>query len=322
MFNILNKLYKKIFECVFILFIFVLFSVVIKKYFTPFLFILFLTIVCSPITSAICKVIKSRKAGAFLSLIIVNILLGIMIFSVGNHIYEYLYSFITKNYEDVRRVIIDLINYYNETFQFFNLDTLSRSVIDTTYLRKGALYTTDGVVAYFIANMATYFILSDKYDILNFVKQVLGNDIYTKFKNKINQFKNVLHIEIKLVLISGIMTTLGLYILRIPRAFTLGVICGILDILPYVGTIIVFIPLLLYNILIKRYFVVIGLVALYVFVEIIRQILETKFISNKLEIHPLAVLVAVYIGIKVFGLVGIITGPLYVIVTKEILISE
>ena len=118
------------------------------------------------------------------------------------------------------------------------------------------------------------------------------------------------------------MTTLGFYILGIPRAFTLGIICGALDILPYVGTIIVFIPLLLYNILIKRYFVVIGLLALYVFVEIVRQILETKFISNKLEIHPLAVLVAVYIGIKVFGLVGIITGPLYVIVTKEILISE
>lgn len=245
-----------------------------------------------------------------------------MIFSVGNHIYGYLYSFITKNYADVRKVIMDLINYYNETFQFFNLDVISRSVIDTNYLKKGALYTTDGVVAYFIGNMATYFILSDKYDILNFVKQVLGDEIYTKFKNKINQFKNVLHVEIRLVFISTIMTTLGLYTLRIPRAFTLGVICGILDVLPYVGTIIVFIPLLLYNILIKRYFVAIGLVALYVFVEIIRQILETKFISNKLEIHPLAVLVAVYIGIKVFGLVGIITGPLYVIVTKEILISE
>lgn len=318
----MNKLYKKILECIFILAIFVLISVVIKKYFTPFLLILFLVIICSPITNFICKIIKNRKAGAFISLVVANTLLGLMIFSVGNHIYEYLYSFITKNYEYVRRLVIDLINYYSETFQFFNLDTLSRSVIDTSYLKKGALYTTDGVVAYFIANMATYFIISDKYDILNFVKQVLGGDIYTKFKNKIEQFKKVLHIEIRLVLISTIMTTLGFYILGIPRAFTLGIICGALDILPYVGTIIVFIPLLLYNILIKRYFVVIGLLALYVFVEIVRQILETKFISNKLAIHPLAVLVAVYIGIKVFGLVGIITGPLYVIITKEILINE
>lgn len=318
----MNKLYKKILECIFILAIFILVSVVIKKYFTPFLLILFLVIICSPITNFICKIIKNRKAGAFISLVVANILLGLMIFSVGNHIYEYLYSFITKNYEYVRRLVIDLINYYSETFQFFNLDTLSRSVIDTSYLKKGALYTTDGVVAYFIANMATYFIISDKYDILNFVKQVLGDDIYTKFKNKIAQFKKVLHIEIRLVLISTIMTTLGFYILGIPRALTLGIICGALDILPYVGTIIVFIPLLLYNILIKRYFVVIGLLALYVFVEIVRQILETKFISNKLAIHPLAVLVAVYIGIKVFGLVGIITGPLYVIITKEILINE
>lgn len=318
----MNKLYKKIFECLFVLFVFILVSVVIKKYFTPFLFILFLVIICSPITSVLCKVIKNRKAGAFISLIIVNIVMGFMIFSVGNHIYEYTYSFITKNYEDLRKLIVDLINYYNETFQFLDLDALSRSVIDTGYLKKGALYTTDGVIAYFIANMATYFILSDKYDILNFTKQVLGENIYTKFKNKISQFKNVLHIEVRLVLISSIITIIGLYILRIPKAFTLGIICGILDILPYVGTIIVFIPLLLYNILIKQYFVVIGLIALYIFVEIVRQILETKFISTKLAIHPLAVLVAVYIGIKIFGLVGIITGPLYVIVTKEILISE
>ena len=90
----MNKLYKKILECIFILAIFVLISVVIKKYFTPFLLILFLVIICSPITNFICKIIKNRKAGAFISLVVANILLGLMIFSVGNHIYEYLYSLI------------------------------------------------------------------------------------------------------------------------------------------------------------------------------------------------------------------------------------
>ena len=60
-----------------------------------------------------------------------------------------------------------------------------------------------------------------------------------------------------------IITIIGFKILRVPSAIFLGFVCGILDILPYVGTIIVFIPIIIYNIIMKEYLLVVGLIALF-----------------------------------------------------------
>lgn len=316
----MKTVYKKLLECIFILILFYFVSIIIKKYFTPFFFIIILIILSTPIDKFLSGV-HNNKIRSLFTIIIVNFLIFIVLFFLGNYIYDFLYSFINKNYMELQDNLNKLLNYYKDTTQWLKLDIPSKGIINGDYIKRGALYTGEGIVAYFIGNIATYFILSDKYDILNFINSVLQEEIFNKLRYKIYQLRKVITIEIRLVLMSTIITTLGFYILKIPKAFLLGIFCGILDILPYVGTIIVFIPLLLYNILVKKYFIVIGLVALYIFVEIIRQILETKFISNRLAIHPLAVLISIYIGIKVLGIVGLITGPLYVIVAKEILIT-
>ena len=94
---------------------------------------------------------------------------------------------------------------------------------------------------------------------------------------------------------------------------------GILDILPYVGTIIVFIPIIIYNIVVKKYLIVIGMISLYILSQLIREILELKFLSSKLEIHPLAIMLSIYIGAEIFGVIGILVGPIYCLVAKDIL---
>ena len=119
-----------------------------------------------------------------------------------------------------------------------------------------------------------------------------------------------------------IITIIGFLILRIPNAIFLGVVCGILDILPYVGTIIVFIPIIIYNIIIKKYLLVIGLIALYLLLQIVREILELKYLSYKLDIHPLVVLLSMYIGAESFGIIGILVGPIYCLLAKDIIYEE
>jgi predicted PurR-regulated permease PerM len=44
-----------------------------------------------------------------------------------------------------------------------------------------------------------------------------------------------------------------------------------------------------------------------------------KFLGDKLNVHPLVILIAIYIGVKVFGILGILVGPMYSIVAKEII---
>ena len=116
-----------------------------------------------------------------------------------------------------------------------------------------------------------------------------------------------------------IITIIGFKILRIPSAIFFGLICGILDILPYVGTIIVFIPIIIYNIIMKKYLLVVGLIALYLLLQIIREVLELKFLSSKLDIHPLVVMLSMYIGAEVFGIIGIFIGPIYCLIAKDLI---
>lgn len=130
--------------------------------------------------------------------------------------------------------------------------------------------------------------------------------------------RSIIAIQMVLILISTIIIIIGFIIFRISNPIILGIVCGILDLLPYVGTIIVFIPIIIYNIIVKNYIIAFGLICLYILVQVIREILEAKLMSNKLDIHPLIIFLSIYIGIKVFGMIGIFVGPLYSIMVKDI----
>lgn len=91
---------------------------------------------------------------------------------------------------------------------------------------------------------------------------------------------------------------------------------------PFVGTAIVFIPIIIYNIIIKEYLLVFGLVWLYLLERFTREILESKFLSSKLKIHPLIVILSIYIGVKMFGFIGIISGPIYSMIAKDMIYSN
>ena len=56
---------------------------------------------------------------------------------------------------------------------------------------------------------------------------------------------------------------------------------------------------------------------LYLVVLIVRQVLETKIVSGKLGLHPLATLVSMYAGLWTFGLPGLIIGPILLIAIQS-----
>ncbi|MEG0642240.1 MAG: AI-2E family transporter, partial [Clostridium sp.] len=62
--------------------------------------------------------------------------------------------------------------------------------------------------------------------------------------NKYGDLKNIFIIESKLIVLFTLETIVGFIILGVDNAILLGIICGILDLLPYIGTSLVFIPLI------------------------------------------------------------------------------
>ena len=108
------------------------------------------------------------------------------------------------------------------------------------------------------------------------------------------------------VFITFAQVLVGFSLLKIDFAVILSIVCALFDILPVIGMILIFIPLIIYNFIIGESFVAIGLIVLFLVVTVVRQIIEPKIVSQTLDIHPLMILAAIFIGLKVSGFLGMI----------------
>ncbi len=121
-----------------------------------------------------------------------------------------------------------------------------------------------------------------------------------------------------ILLIISILCSTVLGIAGIPGGFFFGVLAGFLDMLPFIGTGIVLVPLSLWQLLNGQYVQMAVCLALYGACIVARELLEPKLIGKRIGIAPVFMLLAVYAGMKLFGVGGIIKGPLALIVLCEI----
>jgi predicted PurR-regulated permease PerM len=100
--------------------------------------------------------------------------------------------------------------------------------------------------------------------------------------------------------------------LRVPYAFILALLTALVDFLPLLGTGIILIPWAIVSLLLGEVRLGVGLLVLYAVSSVIRQILEPKLIGDGLGLHPLLSLAAMYSGLRLFGVWGMILAPLAV----------
>lgn len=96
-----------------------------------------------------------------------------------------------------------------------------------------------------------------------------------------------------------------------------GILAGFLDALPFVGTGIVLIPLALVQIFYGYYGRAVVCIVLYLACIFLRELLEPRLIGRRIGVTPIAVLASLYAGIQLFGVWGIIKGPLGFVMIYE-----
>ena len=114
-------------------------------------------------------------------------------------------------------------------------------------------------------------------------------------------------------LIQGIVGGLVFAFLGFTSPFLWGVIMGILAFLPIVGIGAVFVPAAIFMLLKLKIAAGIFLIVLYVVLSFsVEYILKPKLVGRQMEMHTLLVFLAIIGGLQVFGILGIIYGPLVV----------
>ena len=311
---------------IFIFAIFIL-TILLKVYFPPTIFIVCLLFLSLSINSKINSFkVMTRSISAILTLLIVNVSIVIIMVMISYFIAGEFYSFVQN-----KDVILEIKSIGDKIFALTSIDirdvgkfitSLYNEFLNVMVVTKGIKYTSEFLLSYFIANITVYFILKDKYAILKITKKLVPSNVFEEILDIVLKIYSIITVQIKLVVLTTIITIISFYILGINNAIVFGVICGILDILPYIGTIIIFLFLISKEIMLGKTFVVIGLILVYILLEIIRQILEAKFISDILSIHPLSIMISIYIGFNIFGALGLFVGPLCIVVAKEIYEKE
>lgn len=109
-----------------------------------------------------------------------------------------------------------------------------------------------------------------------------------------------------------------LWLAGIQGGIWLGILAGILDALPFIGTGIVLIPTALLQLVQGNFGRCAAVAGLYSICVFLREFLEPKLIGKRVDSYPVVVLLAIYMGMKLYGLAGVVTGPLSFLLIREI----
>ncbi len=104
----------------------------------------------------------------------------------------------------------------------------------------------------------------------------------------------------------------GFLILGLDYAAGRAFLVALVDILPVLGVGTVLIPWAAVELLCHRFYIGFGLLILCLAVTVVRQAVEPHLIGKSLGVHPLLSLAASYVGWRLFGIAGLLLGPLLV----------
>lgn len=132
--------------------------------------------------------------------------------------------------------------------------------------------------------------------------------------------------EAILVLVSFAISVIGLYVLKfigmnITYPLLMALAIGFVDALPILGSGTIMLPWAVISALNGDLNLGIGIIVLWIIMSVVRQILEPKIVSGNIGIHPIFTLIAMYTGFKVIGIMGMLIGPIVLIILKSIFSS-
>lgn len=120
--------------------------------------------------------------------------------------------------------------------------------------------------------------------------------------------------QLLLMLVMAVLTTVGLLLLGVPRAILLGLLAGLMEIVPLIGPILAMIPAVLTALIQGSNHLPLGnlpfalvVVLFYIVVQQVENtLLVPRILGSSVALHPLLVILAVLVGASLAGILGVI----------------
>ncbi len=225
--------------------------------------------------------------------------------------------------EDVRNVIIRAIG---------DLTTMLSSLASrlassaASFAWRAVSLLPQGILFVVLALMGTFYMSSDKDRIVGFLTSLIPQ----RYKNRSNQvrtsFLRAILSQIRAALIMLCITftelSVGFLIMGLDYAILLALLIALLDALPVIGAGLFLLPMLVSGIVTGNAVLAVGAGLLYILLIAVRQVMEPRLIGRQLGLYPLATMMAMYAGLRAMGFIGLLAGPLMLMLCKVALTAD
>ncbi len=171
--------------------------------------------------------------------------------------------------------------------------------------------------------IAVFFVCMELPQIKRGFESLLSDGTRERLHLVVNQLKIATIGYLKTQTILSSMTFILVYgtLLVIDAPFKLFLACliTVFDILPVVGIGSIFVPWGVATYMIGDHRTAVILLFMFVFVTIVRRIVEPKLLSLNIGISPLAALLSLYIGFEILGFIGVFIGPGLIIIFNTLM---
>lgn len=319
----------------------ILFTNHLMSVFAPFLIAYIITMLTRPTIEKMIKRVKiPRVISTLICMLVVLIfcsgIVWFFIYQIANAI-TYLVNIISNNvtYESIQEWVTQVLEELDGWGERLNLGINAGTVINEVYDSVKAVIKIlstfsfnlivaipETLVSIIMGCIAAFYMMYDYEKISNFLmKQCSSNT--KKFVRIFNQ--NVLFSVFKMlfsyVIISVICffeLSLGFMILGIKDAWFVAFIIAVVDVLPILGSGGILTPWAIIAFISGDFVRGFGLLALWGVIIVVRQIVEPKIVGSQVGLHPLIIIMSMYIGLETMGAIGLVMAPLYVIICKKL----
>ncbi len=348
-FNYICKILRKTINII-LIFLALYLGIKLSVFYMPFLIAFIIYLLIEPLIKFFMKKMKlNRKLSSIIIfLIIFSIIIGgvvwgiVSLVSEATNLLEMLNLYINKAYtqiqENISKINIEKLSISKDILELFKNSSqeilVKISNWMTNFLTKFInVITSIPTISIYIAItiMSLYFMCTDKIYMLDFLEHHMPQKWVQKIGKHIREITSslggYLKAEAILIIISFIISLIGLYVFKIfgmnikyPLLIALGI--GFVDALPILGSGAVMVPWAVISALNGDIKLGISIVVLWIIMSIVRQFLEPKIVSGKIGIHPIFTLIAMYTGFKLIGVMGMLVGPIVLIILKSIFAKE
>lgn len=344
-----NKYYFKIISKIAVMVVGILLiylSLKVTIFYMPFVIALIVASIAEPIIKLLMKKTKlKRKSASIISLIIILsvIILIITILATSlinesikliNNVGIYTKDLYNIGVEKIEELQSGKIQIPNEIMQIFQnglagfVDWMQNFIVNFfTGLINTLGYIPTWITYGFITIMAIVLICIDRDFVIDTIKKHVPSQWILKAKEIINITCSVgwkyIKAESKLSFICFVLVLISLLFMKIigfdmEYPIILAIIIGFIDLLPLFGAGAVMIPYAIYSLITGNIPVSIGIIVTWIIWAILKNILEPKFVSKQMGIHPIFTLLVMYTGFALYGVLGLILGPIVLLILKNL----